>query len=54
MNGTIASEKVYLALHEERYPHAVFRTRDAARAWIAEQREPIYTFTIEELDLPSN
>lgn len=45
---------VYVALHEERYPLAVFSTRELAQAWITAQEDPDYTFSIEvcEMDPP--
>lgn len=46
--------KVYVALHEDRWPMAVFSSRESAAAWIAAQPEPDYAFDIREelLDLP--
>ena len=44
-------EHVWLALHEERYPLAVFRTEEAAKRWVADQAEAVYTFTIEQIDV---
>lgn len=45
--------KVYVALHEERYPLAVFSAPERAHAWISEQDERDYTFTVEECDVDS-
>lgn len=42
---------IFIALHEERFPLAAFRSREDAEAWIAEQDEKDYTFSIEEVAL---
>jgi hypothetical protein len=46
--------RVFIALHEERYPLAVFSTREAAERWVTRREQGAYMFSIEEevLDQP--
>ncbi|WP_394254694.1 hypothetical protein [Pseudoclavibacter helvolus] len=43
---------VHLALHEERFPLAVFLSEPQARAWIAEQDDDEQTFSVQALNFP--